>query len=190
MPLHSNYKVLLDACVRAPAALCDLLLRLAESPRLYSPAWSPDILDETGRVQRDRLGFPPALSQSWRTAVETHFPEAMVTGYEVFLPVCKNQEKDRHVLAAAIKGKANLIVTANIRDFPADTLAPFDLTVSLPADYLITLYSINPAVMVAKIDDIARDRNVTREVQLAKIGRSVPAFSRYIADALSIKLPQ
>jgi hypothetical protein len=43
----ANYRVVLDACVLANHGICDLFLRLAEHPRLYSPIWSSEILDET-----------------------------------------------------------------------------------------------------------------------------------------------
>lgn len=105
--------MVLDACVLANFGLCDLFLTLAETPRLYQPLWSREILDEVRRTRVGKLGWPEALAQSWREAVESAFPEAMVTVREVLVAACRNHEKDRHVLAAAIRGHAELIVTSN-----------------------------------------------------------------------------
>ena len=57
------------------------------------------------------------MSKSWREAVESAFPEAMVTVQESLVAACANHEKDRHVLAASIRGHAELIVTSNLKHF-------------------------------------------------------------------------
>ena len=52
----ADYPVVLDACVLANHNVCDLLLRLAEAPRMYTPLWSDRILDEVGSAQTHKLG--------------------------------------------------------------------------------------------------------------------------------------
>jgi len=99
--MRADFKVVLDACVLAPASLCELLLRLAESPRLYSPRWGPEILDEVHRTQVGKLGFPKELADYWRQEVDQHFSEALVTNAEPLECACETDEKDRHVLAVA-----------------------------------------------------------------------------------------
>ena len=94
--------MVLDACVLANFGLCDLFLTLAETPRLYQPVWNREILDEVQRTFVGKLGWPEGLSESWREAVESAFPEAMVTGEESLVSVCANHEEDRHVLATAV----------------------------------------------------------------------------------------
>jgi hypothetical protein len=96
---------MLDACVLANAGVCDLFLRLAEPPRLYLPCWSGTILDEVRRTQIEKLKrpYPPELADYWRQEVTRAFPEAFVSGHEPLLPVMTNDEKDRHVVAAAVK---------------------------------------------------------------------------------------
>ena len=47
--MRSDYLVMLDACVLLPMPLSDTLLRMAETPRLYVPKWSDDILQEVTR---------------------------------------------------------------------------------------------------------------------------------------------
>src|SRR5438552_16930155 len=91
-PIIASSRVVLDACVLANFGLCDLFLTLAETPRLYQPAWNREILDEVQRTQTGKLEWPEALSKSWREAVEFAFPEAMVTGEETLVEVCANNE--------------------------------------------------------------------------------------------------
>ena len=107
--MNADFRVVLDACVLSNFGLCDLFLTLAETPRLYQPVWNREILDEVQRTQTGKLGWPEALSKSWREAVESAFPEAMVTVQASLVAACANQEKDRHVLATAIRGHADLI---------------------------------------------------------------------------------
>ena len=58
--MNANFRVVLDACVLANFGLCDLFLTLAETPRLYQPVWSREILDEVQRTQVGKLGWPDA----------------------------------------------------------------------------------------------------------------------------------
>lgn len=109
----ANYRVVLDACLLANASLCDLFLRLAERPRLYSPVWSKQILDETTRTHVDKLRWEERISTNWRRAVETAFPEALTDGTVCLEPLLINDEKDRHVLETAIHAGASTIVTFN-----------------------------------------------------------------------------
>lgn len=187
--MNANFRVVLDACVLANFGLCDLFLTLAETPRLYQPVWNREILDEVQRTQVGKLGWPEALSKSWREAVESAFPEAMVTVQESLVAACANHEKDRHVLAAGIRGHAELIVTSNLKHFPLEALKPWDVCVCHPADYLITLYSLNAGVVVARLEEIARKRKRTPEQHLVLLGKSVPSFAAHMAEALGWDLP-
>jgi hypothetical protein len=182
--MKASSRVVLDACVLANFGLCDLFLTLAETPRLYQPVWNREILDEVQRSQVGKLGWPEGLAKSWREAAEFAFPEALVTGEEEFLPVCANHEKDRHVLATAIRGHAELIVTSNLKHLPPQALKPWDISACRPADYLITLYSLNSGVVVARLEEIARKRKRTPEQHLALLGKSVPSFAAHMAESV------
>jgi len=59
-----------------------------------------------------------------------------------------------------------------------------------PADYLITLYSLNAGVVVARLEEIARKRKHTPEEHLAVLGKSVPAFAAHVAEAVGWELPE
>lgn len=180
----ANYRVVLDACVLANHGICDLFLRLAEHPRLYSPIWSSEILDETTRTHVTKLSWPQDLADHWRNEVQRHFAEALIEDASCLEPILINDIKDRHVLATAIRSGASTIVTFNLRDFSAPALAPWEIHAVHPADYLITLYTIAPDVVVAKIGDMARDRNQEPRLYLEKLGRSVPAFATHVAESL------
>lgn len=106
--MKGDFIVCLDACVLCPRALCDILLRLAEHPRLYRPVFSMEILEEVKRTQMTRFKRPYCEEKAdhWRAEVLNAFPEALVEDFEQLLPILTNDEKDKHVLAAAIKGQA------------------------------------------------------------------------------------
>jgi hypothetical protein len=80
--MHSDFPVVLDACVLANGRLCDLYLRLAEPPRLYIPIWSSQILDEVQRTQTTKLKrpYPLSLAEHWREEVQRAFPASLVEG--------------------------------------------------------------------------------------------------------------
>jgi predicted nucleic acid-binding protein len=181
----ADFPVLLDACVLANFGVCDLLLRLAEEPRMFSPRWSESILQEVHRTHLERLKppWPESVADSWQASVRSAFPEADVRDYESLVGILTNAPKDRHVLAAAIKGNASLIVTFNLRDFPAESLVTWEVNAVHPQDYLLTLYSMNPALVSIRLSEIAHQKK--REVQdiLLHLGKSVPSFaSRVLKD--------
>ena len=91
--------------------IVDTLLRLAEEPAFYTPKWSPDILQEVSKTLQGKCGYSPEQVQRRIGAMECTFPDAMVTEYEGLIPVMKNDPKDRHVLAAAVKCGAHSIVS-------------------------------------------------------------------------------
>lgn len=123
-----------------------------------------------------------------RTKSEARFPKPSRKTASL-LPGCTNSPKDRHVLAAAIKSHAELIVTSNLRDFPPGSLATWDIRAVDPASFLINLYTIEPGAVVARLERIARRRGLQPEDVLARVGRSVPAFSEHVSQELGWELP-
>lgn len=75
---RADFSVVLDACVLANFGVCDLFLRLAETPRLYAPRWSARILDEAQRAQLQRFSrpWPKEISDRWRHAPRIPFPRS------------------------------------------------------------------------------------------------------------------
>jgi len=186
--MHANFTVVLDANVLAPALVCDLYLRLAEEPRLYCPLWTTEILNEVHRTQIGKLGWPENLADYWRDQVILAFPEALVTGYEDLVPLCSNDEKDRHVLAAALTASATVIVTFNLKDFPSIALKPHSVIARHPSDFLIDLYDIDPSGLKTRISDIATSRNKSIEDVLRRLSIPLPRFSAYYAEHQGITL--
>ena len=118
--------------------LADLLLRLAAGPALYPPKWTDQIMTEVSRTLQESFGLTPEKAQYREGKLRRYFPEAWVEGYEDLIPAMTNHEKDRHVLAAAVKTGAEIIVTYNLRDFPDSSLAPYSIIAQGPSSFLTT----------------------------------------------------
>jgi predicted nucleic acid-binding protein len=114
---------LLDSCVLYPARLRDLLLSLAAAG-FFRPFWSEMIHEEWIRnVLANRPDLTRAQLDAARSAMDRAFPAASISGFERLVPTLKLPDPDdRHILAAAIHARAELIVTVNLKDFPAAAL--------------------------------------------------------------------
>lgn len=190
MVSSGQYSVVLDACVLVPPSLCDLLLKLAESPALYRPVWTQEILDEVTRSQPIATRLPPPLIESWQAAVKGAFPEAMVDRYDHCLPLCGNEEKDRHVLAAAIATGTHTILTLNRKHFPDSALRPHGITATHPAEYLATLYDHNAGLVVRRLQERATKAGLSFEELLGRHVKTVPGFVDHVREKLGIEPPQ
>lgn len=184
--MKADFKVFLDACVLANYGVCDLLLRLAEKPRQYLPVWSEAVLEEVHRTHTEKLGWPEELAVSFGRELRTHFPEALASGYEHLLPAVTNDPKDRHVLAAAIHAGAPVLLTFNLKDFPAEALAPWGISALHPQAYLLTLYEMDDIQVVSRLAAIAARRGEAQEDVLMRLGRALPVFASRLLDDLNL----
>ena len=143
---------LLDANVLYPAGLRDLLLRLADR-YLFAPLWSADIHAQwTGSLLADRPDIDLNVLDRTRAVMDQHFPDVLVTGYEVLVSELDLPDADdRHVLAAAIHGRADVVVTANLRDFPASRLAPHAIVAQHPDTFVADLFEVDPEGVLAAV---------------------------------------
>lgn len=182
--MRADFKVVLDACVLANYGVANLLLSLAEKPRLYLPVWSEEILAETRRTQVGRLEWPERIADSFQTQLRAVFPESLALGFEHLIGVCTNDEKDRHVLACAIHSKAEVILTFNLKDFPEESLSRWQVSAEHPQDYLIMLFRLEPLQVMQHLGAIAGKRGCSLEDHLIDLGRFVPAFSTVVLDQL------
>jgi predicted nucleic acid-binding protein len=147
--MPSVLRAFLDASVLYPVSLRHLLMRLTLA-RLYQARWSASVHDEWIRsVLRDNPHVPTARLHDLRDAMDKRAQDAVVTGYEdrinsLTLP----DPDDRHVLAAAIIGRADVIVTCNLRDFPQATLDPYNIEAQHPDDFIRRLLHVAPLAVV------------------------------------------
>lgn len=98
-----------------------------------------------------------AKAQQSIDVMRAHFSNALVAGYEGFIPLMTNDPKDRHVLAAAVASEAKIIVTSNLRHFPKAALGPFKIETQAPDDFLTRLFNLNAERMEHVIQEQARD---------------------------------
>lgn len=184
--MNADYKILLDANVLANFAVCDLYLRLAEKPRLVLPKWTNQILDEVHRTHVEQLGWDQTLADTFRKAVTKSFPEAFISGYEDLVPLMTNDQKDRHVLAAAVREKLDIIISFNLKDFKPGDLEKWNVRALHPQDYLLTIYSMNPQVVIMKLNQIARKKEEELEDTIIRFGKALPAFSTRLLEDMGI----
>ena len=140
----ARYTAVLDACVLYPAPVRDILLSLAHQG-LYHARWTVTINDEW---VRNLVQNRPELNaeQLRRTAerMAQAIPDSLITGYERFASIVDLPDPDdRHVLAAALVGHADAIVTFNLKDFPAGTLEPLGLEAQHPDDFVVNQLHLN-----------------------------------------------
>ncbi len=138
--------VLYDACVLYPAPLRDLLMRLALAD-LFRARWTDEIHDEWIRnVRANRPDISPGSLARCRELMDRHVPDCLVAGYEALIPTLTLPDPDdRHVLAAAIHGGAQLIVTFNLRDFPPPALERYGIQAIHPDEFVVGLLDEQPA---------------------------------------------
>ncbi|MDR2862445.1 MAG: PIN domain-containing protein [Puniceicoccales bacterium] len=177
MAILPPLRVLLDACVLANFGVCDLLLRLSEHPCLLSPFWTKDILDEVQHTQLNKLNWPSKLADSFRREVQIAFPFSCIRNYDQHIPLLKNDPKDRHVLAAAIEGKIATVVTFNLKHFPQNFLAPWNVRAVHPQELLLLIANEHPEQMRRTLSLIATRRKQGIEEVLRHLKKSVPQFA-------------
>ncbi|WP_102223110.1 RSP_2648 family PIN domain-containing protein [Acidimangrovimonas sediminis] len=147
-------KALLDACVLYPTVLREILIGCA-ARGLYTPLWSARILEEWARATVKLGPGAETIARGEVVALRARFPGAEVApapGLEsrLYLP----DPNDVHVLAAAISGNADLIITYNAQDFPRATLAEEGLDRRDPDQFLIALLAENPEAVAEVVEAV------------------------------------
>lgn len=148
----SGFVAILDANVLYPAPVRDILLNIA-AMGLYQPKWSTEIQEEWIRnVLKNRPDLKQDSLNKTVAAMNAAFPDADVINYEdLLVGLNLPDEDDRHVLAAAIRGNANVIVTENSKDFPPDYLKTFDIEVLSADDFISQLIDIDKSTVQAAL---------------------------------------
>jgi PIN domain len=185
-----RYAAVLDACVLVPVVLADTLLRVAEKG-LYRPLWSERILTEAREAIEE---IHPGIDVHKRFAdMDAVFDDALVTGWEgLEAGIALPDQDDRHVVAAAIRGGAQAIVTANVDDFPVSTLGQFGLEAVHPDAFLLDQLDLSPPTVLQVIREQAaatRQPPLTRQDLALLLSRAgVPGFADEIQRLMSAPL--
>jgi predicted nucleic acid-binding protein len=143
------FPAFLDTCSVFGAYLCDTLLRLAEAGT-YRPLWSAGVLDELQRNLAAR-GLPEEAVAHRISEMRRAFLDAEVHGYDTLIEEMTCDAKDRHVLAAAVRSHAEVLVTFNVTDFPETSVKPYDIEVVSPDDFLLDQLDLYPGLTVAAL---------------------------------------
>jgi hypothetical protein len=174
--VRADFPVVLDACVLIPTPLADTLLRLAGGPRLYLPKWTDQIMAEVSRNLQENFGVTEEQAAYRESEIRKHFGEAWVEGYEDLIPSMNNHEKDRHVLAAAVRSGAETIVTYNLKDFPPSSLAPYSISTQGPSSFLRNLYELDPDAVLHTLEQQAAAIDKSFDYLLDRLRVNVRGF--------------
>ena len=152
-----TFVVVYDACALYGNTVRDLLIRVARA-RLVQAKWTGQILDELDRALAGR-GIPDDKRRRLRTLMNAAVADCLVESYQPLVDGLKLPDlDDRHVLAAAIKAGAQVIVTSNLADFPAEYLAEWSIEARTPDDFILDMIGINDRVVYACIQQIVDER--------------------------------
>jgi len=151
-PARERERAVIDACVLYPTVLREIVLGIAKAG-LFVPLWSARILGEWGHAAA-RLGPQAAMvAEGEITLLRANWPEAEIAAdpereASLDLP----DAADKHVLAVAISAGADLILTQNLRDFPARALFAHGLRAESPDAFVMRLWLDSPA----PVEDVVR----------------------------------
>lgn len=150
----ASFTAIYDACVLHPAPLRDLLLRVALTD-LFRARWTEQIHAEWIRsVLARRSDLAPEQLARTRALMDASVPDCLVTGHEGLVDqLTLPDPDDRHVLAAAIRCQAGVIVTYNRSDFPSDILDPYGIAVRHPDEFVVHLFDLSAGAVCAAVRD-------------------------------------
>lgn len=143
-------RAVIDTCVLLPITLCDTLLHIAHRD-VFVPQWTDQILTELERNLESVNGLSSAARERRISQMRRAFPHALVTGYELLIDSMRNDPHDRHVAAAAVRSETPVIVTANLKDFPAFALEPHGVSAVHPDDFLLALLESRPGEVISAV---------------------------------------
>lgn len=149
-----RYTAILDANVLYPFLLRDTLMSLAVAD-FYRARWTTAIHDEW---VRNLSANRPALAAKLPAVVELMnraVPDCLVTDYEQLIECIELPDPgDRHVVAAAIVGHADAIVTFNTKHFPAEVLEPYEIEVQHPDDFVMNQLHLHQIRALSALKDM------------------------------------
>jgi predicted nucleic acid-binding protein len=152
VPLIAVY----DANVLYPSVLRDLLIRLAQAG-LVQARWTDRILDEVfENLQKNRPDLDTGVLARTRALMVKAVRDCLIKDYEPLTAGLDLPDPDdRHVLAAAIRARAQVIVTANLKDFPAEALLSWGIEPKAPDDFVLDQVGVSAKTVWSCVQEIA-----------------------------------
>jgi predicted nucleic acid-binding protein len=146
----ANFTAVFDACVLYLAPLRDLLMSVATTEQ-FRARWTQEIHDEwTRNLLKKREDLTEEQLRRTVELMNQAVPDCLVENYEGYIDSLVLPDRDdRHVLAAAIKCQADVIVTNNLKDFPKEVMEQYQIDVQSPDTFLSHLFDLNPAFCTA-----------------------------------------
>lgn len=180
-----------DACVLYPFHLRNLLIQCAVD-RLVEARWTDEIHDEWIRnLSANTPGLSVERLTTTRDLMNLVLPKATVTGYAAHIPEINLPDpNDRHVVAAGVEADASVIVTWNLRDFPASELRKHGLRRQTPDAFLLDIHDAAPEVAVAATANARRNLRISsisaadflQALERQKLKRFVATMKAHVAD--------
>jgi hypothetical protein len=184
-----GWTAFLDACVLYPSSTRDLLLRGAEA-YLYRVSWSSQVLQELRRNLVDDQRCSQEQADDLVSEMERAFPDAAASGYDELIAVMRNHEGDRHVLAAAVVAKADVIVTDNARHYPDAACEPYGIEVQSADEFLSFSFDLSPEVMGAAFLQQVSDWSspaLDTAAALSRLDSRLPSFAARLRTLPSVR---
>jgi len=153
----ANFTVIYDANILYPAPLRSILMYLGITG-MFRACWTMDIHEEWIRnLLRKRKDLSRQKLETQRNLMIQVIPDSLVTGYESITPTIELPDPDdRHVLAAAIRANAEVIVTNNLKDFPDNILEKYNCHAEHPDEFITNRLDLDHAKTLTTFKD---DRN-------------------------------
>ncbi|MDX1921478.1 MAG: PIN domain-containing protein [Candidatus Caenarcaniphilales bacterium] len=162
----NNFVVVYDSCILYSAYLRDLLIEMAlkevfraKWTKTIHEEWLNNLLNKRPELSKEKLERTISL-------MNEEVPDSLVENYESLIESLELPDpSDRHVLAAAIKANAQVIVTYNLKDFPKAELQKYNIEAQDPDNFLDNLINLAPDMVLASVKEIqTRLKNPTKTI--------------------------
>jgi predicted nucleic acid-binding protein len=186
----AKYTAILDANVLYPNTLRNLLLSLA-SDGIYHVKWTTEITQEWSRnLVADRPDIASKIDRLVEL-VNLSVQDCLVEGYEYIIPTIELPDlNDRHVVAAAVVGHADAIVTFNLKDFPAELIDKFGVDVQHPDDFLMNqlqLRQFDALEVMRKVRGRYRNPQLSAKEFIELVSRNgLPQTAQYLQTHMGL----
>jgi len=175
----STFTVFIDANVFFGARLRSLVLFMAQS-KMFRARWTERVHDEWTRNVLSKRNVDVEKLEYIKSCMNRSVLNCLVTGYEPLEQSFQLPDPDdRHILAAAIKTRADLILTFNAKDFPEDVVGPLGIEICNPDDFLLDLFGISEELFIGHV------KADFEHYKAPKI-----AFDNYVADLRKAGIPK